>query len=431
MNRSFYRDILNSEMELATGCTEPAAIALTAAYAAKYLEQEVSDIAVHASVNIIKNAMAAGLPGTTYTGIDYAAAIGAVGGHVEDKLTVIDGASDADRQRAIELVQNGHVSVYKKETEEKLYIEVEVFSENGHKAKAIIASSHTNVIHAERDGKIIFDYPIGTRREGFDASVIDREMSIQSIYEYANTADEKADGLEIIRRAIEVNTAIAKEGAKKAFNLQVGRSIASMHEKGLLNSDMVSMAMQRTACGIDARMGGANVPVMTNSGSGNQGITATVPVLTAAEYLGADEEKTFHAVTLSHLMCIYIHSHFGLLSALCGATVAGTASACGIAYLMGGGPGELENTINNMMGTVTGMLCDGAKPDCALKVAVCVNAAFICAQMAINGISVKPNEGIVEKQAEKTIQNFVRLGNDGSPTMDNIILDIMLSKDAK
>ncbi|SFP97197.1 L-cysteine desulfidase [Oscillibacter sp. PC13] len=428
MERKLFCDILNSEMTLATGCTEPAAIALCAAYAREHLKGQVADLQVLASVNIIKNAMAAGIPGTSHTGIDYAAALGAVGGRTERQLQVIDQASDEERKKAVELVQSGHVKMGKKETTEKLYVEVEVNSADGHQAKAIIASAHTNLIYAEEDGKAVIDYPMGTRISGISTDIIDKTLSLASIYEFANTLDREIDDLHMIELAIQVNQRIAQEGAEKRFNLHVGQNIGAMKKNGYLSNDMVSAAMERTACGIDARMGGANVPVVTNSGSGNQGITATIPVVTAAEFLGADKDKTFRAVTLSHLVAIYIHCHFGLLSALCGATVAGAGAACGLVYLMGGTLEQIGYAINNMMGTVTGMLCDGAKADCAMKVATCVNTAFLSASMAIDDISVQPNEGIVDDSPDKTVKNFVRLGNDGSSTMDNIVLDIMLTK---
>lgn len=428
MDRKLFCDILNSEMTLATGCTEPAAIALCAAYASEHLKGHVAELEVLASVNIIKNAMAAGIPGTSHTGIDYAAALGAVGGKTERLLQVIDQATEAECEEAVRLVQSGHVKMGKKETTEKLYIEVTVKSSDGHQAKAIIASAHTNLIYVEEDGVVVMNHPVGVRVSGVSTEVIDSTLSLSSIYEFVNTLDRGQDDLHMIEKAIAVNSRIAQEGAKKPFNLHVGQNIAAMKKQGYLSNDMVSTAMERTACGIDARMGGANVPVVTNSGSGNQGITATIPVVTAAEFLQIDEDRMFRAVTLSHLVAIYIHCHFGLLSALCGATVAGAGAACGLVYLMGGTVEQIGYAINNMMGTVTGMLCDGAKPDCAMKVAACINTAFLSASMAINNISVQPNEGIVDNCPDQTVKNFVRLGNDGSPVMDNIVLDIMLAK---
>ncbi len=429
MDRKVFSDILNSEMVLATGCTEPAAIALCAAYARQHLKGEVAELSVLASTNMIKNAMAAGLPGMTQTGISYAAAVGAMCGRTDRELQVIDSATEEERAKAVALVEGGHVTVEKKDIGDKLYIEVELRSADGHQSKTKIASAHTNLIYAEEDGVAVIDHPIGTRVDGVDPDTIDAALSIESIFEYVDTLDRDRDDLHMIEQAIRVNRRIAQEGAEKRFNIHVGQNLAAMREKGYIGNSMVAAAMERTACGIDARMGGASVPVVTNSGSGNQGITATIPVLTAAEFLGADEDKTFRAVTLAHLMGIYIHCRFGMLSALCGATVAGTASACGITYLMGGGVKEIGYAVNNMMGTVTGMLCDGAKGDCAMKVATCVNTAFLSASMAMAGVSVQHNEGIVDRSPAKTVKNFVRLGNEASEAMDRVVLDIMLTKE--
>ncbi|MFA5635404.1 MAG: L-serine ammonia-lyase, iron-sulfur-dependent, subunit alpha [Anaerovoracaceae bacterium] len=432
MNHKLFCEILNSGMEVATGCTEPAAVALCAAYASEQLTGEVAELSVSASVNIIKNAMAAGIPGITYTGTEYAAALGAIGGKSKRQLQVIDTASSEECRKAIELVQGGHVKISKKDAPPKFYIEVEIKSVSGHQARAIIASSHTNLIYLEKDGVAIINREINMEVNGHGplTDAFYDTLSIETIYDFVSSLDREKDDLHIIEQAISVNKCISREGAEKKFGLHVGQNIAAAKRASKMNSDVVTTAMELTACGIDARMGGANVPVVTNSGSGNQGITATIPVVTAAEFLGIDEDRMFRAVTLSHLMTLYIHRHFGLLSALCGATVAGTGASCGLVYLFGGSPKQIGYAINNMVGSVAGMLCDGAKANCALKVATCVNTAFLSAYMAIDNISVQPNEGIVEGEPAQTIRNFVRIGNDVSPLMDNVILDIVLNKQA-
>lgn len=428
MKRELFCKILNSEMQLATGCTEPAAVALCAAYASEQLGTEVAEVHVLASVNIIKNAMSAGIPGISNTGINYAAALGAIGGVVERQLQVIDSTSEKEREKAVKLVKDGHVHMGMKNTEEKLYIEVEVRSADGHQAKAIIATAHTNLVYLEKDGVCLLKKQQLTGTEKISPDLVEHTLSVESIYRFVNELDRQTDDLHMVELAIAVNKRIAEEGAQKPFGLTIGQHIMNARSEGTMGSDVVTAAMERTASGIDARMGGAGVPVVTNSGSGNQGITATIPVLTAAEAFGIDDDRLFRAVTLSHLMAIYIHCRFGLLSALCGATIAGTGASCGIVYLLGGGPKEIGYAINNMMGCVTGMLCDGAKADCAMKVSACVNMAFLSAFMAIKGTCVSSDEGIVEEDPAHTIRNFVRLGNDGSPVMDNIILDIMFSK---
>ena len=272
------------------------------------------------------------------------------------------------------------------------------------------------------------DHPIGTLVNGVSPDVIDETLSIQTIYDFVNELDREKDDLHMIEQAIAVNTRISEEGMRGDYGLNIGRNIAKAREKGYMSNDLVTNAMEATASGADARMAGANVPVVTNSGSGNQGITATMPVVSAAKTLGIDEDKMFRAVTLAHLMGIHIHCRFGLLSGLCGATVAGTGSACGLVYLLGGSVEQIGYAVNNMLGDVTGMLCDGAKADCALKISTCVNTAFQCAFMALDNVCVQPSDGIVDVDPEQTIKNFVRLGNEGSPIMDNIVLEVMMTK---
>lgn len=427
MDRKLICSILNQEMMLATGCTEPAAIALAAAYARCHLIGEPTHVKVSASVNIIKNAMAAGIPGTEYTGMNYAAALGAVCGRVDRQLQVVDDATKADIAKAAQLVLSGSVEIGRTSAADKLYIEVELTNAE-HQSRAIIKGSHTNIAYLEADHKEI---PVVTEAEkpaGISPERISETLDIKTIFDFVETLDRSTDDLHMIDEAIRVNSEIAEAGQSGDYGLNVGRKIRESQKLGLMGKDAATEAVSITSSAADARMAGANKPVVTNSGSGNQGITATMPVVSAARFLGIDEEQLFKAVTLSHLMAIHIHSGFGLLSGLCGATIAATGAACGLVYLLGGNEAQLGYAVNNMLGDITGMLCDGAKADCALKVSTCVYAAFKCAGMALQNETVKSTDGIVEKNPEKTINNFVRLGNEGSPKMDDLVLDIMLSK---
>lgn len=428
MNRKLICDIVNSEMILATGCTEPAAIALTAAYAREHLNGDIAVIKLEASTNIIKNAMSAGIPGTSRTGMQYAAALGAVAGKTDSQLQVIDDASPEEVAEAVALVDSGKVRYGRCDSSEKLFIRVTLESTTGHSSVAVIAGSHMNLCHVEQDGKVLLDKPVEGTGSAVPSSVISSVLSIQTIYDFVEGIDLSADDLHMIEEAIRVNSHISEVGAAGSYGLNVGRSLRENHRRGMMSDSVVDEAVAATASGADARMAGANAPVVTNSGSGNQGITATVPVVTAAKRLGIDEKRMFQAVTLSNLIAIHIHADFGLLSGLCGATIASTGAACGIVYMLGGGVKELGDAVNNMLSNVTGMLCDGAKANCALKISTCVYAAFECAFMALQGIAVKETDGIVEKNPEKTIQNFTTLGNEGSPKMDDLVLKIMLSK---
>jgi len=427
MDRKLICNILNQEMMLATGCTEPAAIALAAAYARCSLKGEPEHIKVTASVNIIKNAMAAGIPGIEYTGMNYAAALGAVCGRVDRQLQVVDDATEADIAKAAQLVQSGNVELARADAPDKLYIEIELRSAE-HQSRAIIKGSHTNLAFLEADHR---ELPVSASAEqaaGITPEVIAETLDIKTIFDFVETLDRNTDDLHMIEEAIRVNSEIAEAGSNGDYGLNVGRNIRMNQEIGLMGKDAVTEAVAAASSAADARMAGANKPVVTNSGSGNQGITATVPIVYAAKYLNIGEDCMFRAVTLSNLIAIHIHAGFGLLSGLCGATIAATGAACGLVYLLGGNDVQLGYAVNNMLGDVTGMLCDGAKADCALKVSTCVYAAFQNAGLALQNETVKSTDGIVEKDPENTIRNFVKLGNEGSPKMDDLVLDILLSK---
>lgn len=427
MNRNLICQILNQEMMLATGCTEPAAIALTAAVARKNLVGEPTHVKVLASVNIVKNAMSAGIPGTNYTGMNYAAALGAVCGKVDRQLQVVDDATAGDIEKAAALVKSGAVEMGRTAAKDKLYVEVELTNAE-HQARAIIRGSHTHVALEEADHQQIAVSSRSSAASLISSETISKTLSIQTVYDFVETLDRKTDDLHMIEQAIEVNSEISRIGAEGNYGLNIGKNIRMNQKTGLMGNDIVTEAIAVTSSGVDARMAGANVPVVTNSGSGNQGITATMPIVSAAKSLHIGEDRMFRAVTLSHLMAIHIHANFGLLSGLCGATIAGTAAACGLVYLQGGTAKQIGYAVNNMLGDVTGMLCDGAKADCALKVSTCVFTAFDCAAMALRNETVKSTDGIVEDDPEKTIENFVKLGNDGSVKMDDLVLDMLLKK---
>ncbi len=434
MNKAMFFRILNSELELATGCTEPGAIALAGAYAGAELAKlgdKIENMQVNCSTNIIKNAMAAGIPGTDYTGIPYAAAIGAVRGEPERQLEVINGVGTDIYAKAEELAENGKVKVGHAADPRKLYIEVICQGAN-HVARAVIADLHTNLVELEADGKRL---PIAVTSssdhscEKVPAEEIADFLTVQKIFDFIDhELDPGNDPIDVIHQAITVNSNISDRGLEKDYGLAIGRGLLRDVRKGYLANDMVTNAMIVTTAGADARMAGAPFSVMANTGSGNQGITATMPVVALARWLTVPEDKLIRAVTLSNLIVIRIKSKFGRLSALCGASVAGTGAACGITYLLGGDYEAICCAIHNMTGNVVGMLCDGAKADCALKISTCVNAAFHAAFMALRNVRVKKTDGIVEQDVEYTLDNFAALGNEGSGPMDKAMLQMMLNK---
>ena len=421
-------EILNANMVLATGCTEPGAIALTAAAAAEKLGETVETLDVIASGNIIKNAYSAGIPGTGLTGIEYAAAIGAIVAKPEKQLEVINGITAEQLDTAKAMVAAKKVSLDLSKDPEKLYIEV-IAKGNGHMTKAIVAKAHTNLCYLEKDGEVLMDTR-SPSAEGGKAGIDVREyLSVAKIHEFATTVD--VEKLDIIKQSVEVNSIIAGEGMKNDYGLMIGKSMEKEIKQGIRAYDCINYSMMIAAAAADARMAGADFSVVTNSGSGNQGISSSVPAIAIAEYMGKNREELLRAVTISSLMAIYIKAQFGKLSAFCGATVADSGTAAAITYMLGGGVKEMEYAVFNMIGNVTGMCCDGAKPDCALKIATCVNAAWQAALLAMKGIRVQSNEGIVDEDVDKTIANFCLLGNEGSVELDRLMLNIMLEKAAK
>lgn len=418
-------EILNDNMVLASGCTEPGAIALTAAAAAEQLGETVETLQVIASGNIIKNAYSAGIPGTGLTGIEYAAALGALVAQPEKQLEVIVGITDEQLSIAKEMVAAKKVTLDLNKSPEKLYIEVIAKSAN-HCAKAIVAKAHTNLCYVEKDGEVVLDKRGPAAEAGAKSYNVQEELSVTKIYEFATTVD--VEELKIIQQSVEVNSAIAAEGMLNDYGLMVGKSMEKEIKSGIRAYDAINYSMMIAAAAADARMAGAPFSVVTNSGSGNQGIASSVPSIAIAEYMGKNREELLRAVAISSLMAIYIKTQFGKLSAFCGATVAAAGTAAAITYMMGGGVKEMEYSVFNMIGNVTGMCCDGAKPDCALKIATCVNAAWQAALLAMKGIRVQSNEGIVDEDVDQTIRNFCVLGNEGSVELDRLMLDIMLEK---
>ena len=425
--------ILNQEMVLSTGCTEPAAISYDASVAAneiKKLNDEVKEIKVLASKNILKNAMSAGLPNSDKVGVNYAAGIGALHGDPKNKLNVNNDVDKASYDKAEEMIKKGLITVEVAKVPNVLYIDVTVKG-NSHTARAVIADQHTNVILIEVDGKAIFENKGSSGdKDKMEPEKITEFLSLKKIWDFATKElDPLNDPIDIIRKAVEVNDTISKEGLKNDYGLQIGKTIYEDIKNNLQGDNVVSHAIARAAAGSDARMAGAPFAVVTNSGSGNQGITNVMPVLSLAEELKVSEEIKYRALTLTNLTSIYIKSQFGTLSAFCGAAIASTGAACGITYLRGGDYDAYERTIQNMVGTVTGMLCDGAKPDCSLKIYAGLQAAFYASKLALKNIRVKSTEGIVCEKAEDSIKNLCTLSKKCSDNLDDNILYMMLHKE--
>ena len=425
--------LLKQEVKPALGCTEPIAVALAVARSCELLRsisQEPELIDVKVSNNILKNGMGVGIPGTDTVGLHIAAALGCTCGKSKYRLEVLKDVTDESVFKAREMVSTRKVTISLAETSEKLYVYAEVSERQGsHKAVAIISGNHDSIIHEELDGKIINSIensscndPSGDLLEHDFA----RNITIEQILDFATGTP--LEDLEFIMESVTLNKALVDEGLRNKYGLQVGRTLLAPINKVVYGDTYLTYAMAYTAAASDARMAGSTLPAMSNSGSGNQGITATVPVIAIAEKLGAGHEELARALVISHLVAIHIKGHLGRLSALCGCVVASTGSACGIVYLRKGGYEQMCAAIKNMIGNITGMVCDGAKVGCALKVASGVASALQSAVLALDGICISSNDGIIEEDIEKTIANLGKIGSIGMQSTDEMILEIMVCK---
>ncbi|MGC7870061.1 serine dehydratase subunit alpha family protein [Desulfosporosinus sp. SYSU MS00001] len=424
MNDVEFLGLLEKELVVTLGCTEPMAIAYTAALAKTYVRGEVTSVNVFASANVIKNAMSVTIPGTKNSGVNLAAALGVIAGDCTKGLEVLEGLTLLDIEKAKAMIREERVTVEVAETSKKLYIEVILATPESF-ARVVVADEHTHVVLIQVDGQTLLNTL--AEEEGDDNEETEYSfLSLDSIWEFVQAVNSK--DLTIIKKAIELNKTIGLEGLFNEYGLQVGKTIKENIRKGLFADDLITQAMALTAGASDARMSGCPLPVMGNSGSGNQGISATLPVVAVGEKLGAAEDQLIRAVALSNLIAIYIKTKIGRLSALCGATASGTGASCGITYLLGGGKNEIQRAIQNMQGNVAGMFCDGAKAGCALKLSTCTSTAVQSAIMAMEGLAIQSTDGIIEQTAEQTIANLGRLATQGTKEVDRIILDIMVNK---
>ncbi|WHY83967.1 L-serine ammonia-lyase, iron-sulfur-dependent, subunit alpha [Neobacillus novalis] len=416
--------ILEKELVVALGCTEPVAIALAAATAKSHANGQIQVIRLKASGNIIKNAKSVGIPGMSAKGLEFAAALGAVAGDPNKKLEILDGLTKEDERLALKLIEGGKVTAGQADTPKRLYIEV-IVETDIQTSKVVISDNHSNITLIEVDGKAVYlggceNIGIQSNEEKFDA------LTIDELYKWVLTADIK--DLTLVKKSIELNRIIGLEGLSGDYGLNVGRTIKDNVKKGILSDDIATAAMSLAAAGSDARMAGSTLPVMANTGSGNQGIAVTLPVVAAAQKLKVSEEKMIRAVALSHLITIHIKSRFGRLSALCGVTAAGMGASGAIVYLLDGGLQQIKAAVQNTIGNVSGMICDGAKAGCAMKVSTCSNVAVQSALLALNHQEIKSTDGFIHDDVEKSIESFCKLGNEGTKQTDELILKLMMEK---
>lgn len=425
--------LIRQEVKPALGCTEPVAVALAAAKACEVLRQsgeEPMRLEASVSANILKNGMGVGIPGTGMIGLHIAVALASVCGKSEYGLEVLKDLSPEAVGKAKKLVESGVVRISLEDTEEKLFVRATACS-GQHKAEAVVSRCHDTVTCVKYDGVPVYGTTAGNGGADADnASETEenpaRELTVAQILQFATTVP--LEEIEFMTESVDMNSALVKEGLGGDYGLRVGRTISRTSHRDVFGDSLLSYAMACTAAASDARMAGCVLPAMSNSGSGNQGITVTVPVISVAEKTGATHEQLVRALAIAHLVAIHIKGHLGKLSALCGCVIASTGAACGIVYLRGGGYEQLCAAIKNMIGNITGMVCDGAKVGCAMKVASGVACAMQSAVLALEGTCISPNDGIIEKDIEKTIANLGRIGSIGMQSTDRMILDIMVRK---
>lgn len=421
--RSLIISLIKKEVVPAIGCTEPIAVSLCVAKATEVLETIPEKIKVYLSANILKNAMGVGIPGTKMVGLPIAIALGALIGKSEYGLQVLKDLKPEDVDTGKEYIAEKRIEIgLKEDIDDNLYIEVHCLK-NENEAVAIIKGTHTHFSHISKNGKIIVNECDNSLCEENKDEI---KLSFSKVYEFATTTP--IEDIRFILQAAELNRTASKLSAQGSYGHNVAKTMTGALGKQIFGDSMLTHMMSHTAAACDARMDGAMIPVMSNSGSGNQGITATLPVLTYAEDTNSSEESLIRALILSHLTVVYIKQKLGRLSALCGCVAAATGASCGITYLMGGDYNQITFAVKNMVGNITGMICDGAKPSCALKISSGVSTAVLSAIMAMEQKVVSSLEGIVDDDVDKTIENLTSIGAVGMQETDKLVLKIMTSK---
>lgn len=417
--------LINREVVPAIGCTEPIAVALCAAKASEMLGACPEKIEVLLSANILKNAMGVGIPGTDMIGLPIAIALGALIGKSEYQLEVLKDSNADAVEQGKKLIDAQAIDIkLKQNIEEKLYIEVHCQNGNNN-STAIISGGHTHFVYVEKNGEVLLDERVAITDEGCEEQKLN--LNLKKVYEFATTTP--IDEIRFILEAKHLNMNAAELSFKGYFGHHLGKTLKdSKSKREIMGNNTLTHILSYTSAACDARMAGAMIPVMSNSGSGNQGIAATLPVVVYAEDHSKSEEELVRALILSHLTVIYIKQSLGRLSALCGCVVAATGSSCGITLLMGGTYQQVSYAVQNMIANLTGMICDGAKPSCALKLTSGVSTAVLSAIMAMENNCVSSVEGIIENDVDKSIRNLTKIGSIGMNETDKLVLDIMTHK---
>ncbi len=411
----------------AIGCTEPICVALAVSRATEELGCRPQRIMARLSANILKNAMGVGIPGTGMVGLPIAIALGAIVGKSAYGLEVLRDSTPDHVKEGQRYIDEQHISISLAENApSKLYVNITVFDADGREARAVIAEQHTNFILVSRGSEVLIDKSMDGGEENIEKKEEVLQLNMRKVFDYATTSP--LEELEFINEAKRLNENAAARSLEGNYGHCLGKVLSRPLGRGIMGESIFSHILSSTSCACDARMAGAMIPVMSNSGSGNQGICATNPVVVFAEENHNTAEELTRALMLSHLTAIYIKQSLGALSALCGCVVAATGSSCGITYLMGGGYEEVSSAVKNMIANLTGMICDGAKPSCALKLTTGVSTAVLSAMLAMQGNCVSSVEGIIDDDVDQSIRNLVSIGTDAMDETDREVLKIMTHK---
>jgi L-cysteine desulfidase len=428
------KDILEMEVTLALGCTEPVAIALATAAAASLLPEKVVDsIEIWIDPNIYKNGMAVTIPGCGgMQGLDTAAALGAYGGNPAKGLEVLESLTETSIAQAKKLLAAAKVTVNLRD-EVGLYVRAKLVS-GENTAESLIVDLHSNIVSLKLNGKEVTDSPLleralkkGGRHTMAELETWLRSLNLEDILELTGKLDE--DDLNFLEVGVNHNLALAEYGLKHGSGLGIGKAIDRLIKQKLLVNDMQTSARRLTSAAADARMGGVKLPAMSSAGSGNHGLTAILPIWAIKDFIDHDRDTLLRAIGLSHIITAYVKAHTGRLSAVCGCSVAaGAGATAGITYLVGGDVRQVEGAIGNILEDLAGVICDGAKAGCAIKLNTAAGAAVQAALFSLQGVNVKDTDGIIGNSTQKTIQNMGALSHDGMIQADKTILKIMLEK---
>ena len=445
--------LVREQVVPAIGCTEPVCVALAAARAAEQLAtRPPHKVHVRLSANILKNAMGVGIPGTDMVGLPIAVALGVFIGNSSYGLEVLRDVTPESVEAGKAYIAGGHIEITLADAiSEKLYVDVTATDEQGHEARAIIAGKHTHFIdcevaaalrHTSTEASTVAHRPASAQKksvqrsdttcrpEGIaphaDESSIGRRLDLRMVYDFATTSP--IEEIDFILQAADLNMEASERSLEGNYGHCLGKALSRPMGRGIMGDNIFSHILSATSSACDARMAGAPIPVMSNSGSGNQGICATNPVAVFARENHNTRTELVRALMLSHLTAIYIKQHLGTLSALCGCVVAATGSACGITHLMGGDYDKVAAAVKNMIANLTGMICDGAKPSCALKLTSGVSTAVLSAMLAMQGECVTSVEGIIDDCVDCSIRNLAKIGKEAMNETDRCVLDIMTHK---